>query len=164
MAQTQLDPAEGFTTQPARVLPPVRRFSLADFSTHPWIRDRVVQFFPHLTPFQVDGFLRSQLYSPEFLFLFMPHAVGYAQCRNDVLFEPTPVIVERFVICQDPQNAEHMEEAASFYDEMAMWAKSKSSLLLQVGEHTDVPLEMIAKRFKRKMDEVPMHFVRLGRR
>src|SRR5262249_43717104 len=128
--------------------PTVRRFELADFNRHPWVSERVSQFFKHLAPWQVDSFLRSQLYSSEFLFLFMPHAVGLAQIVRSQTFEPQSMVVERFIVCEDRTNQEHLEQAADFYDEMSRWAKSHGALRMIVLQHSDVPRALLKKRFK----------------
>jgi len=154
VAQTKLAPSEGFNAAPKVERPLVRRFELADFNRHLWLRDRIVKICPHMTAYAVDSFLRNQLYSPEFLFLFMPHAVGLAQVIRTTMFEPTPVIMERFVFAENPNNEEHIAEAADFYGEMVRWAGNQGATKIIVLQHSDVPMETVDKIFGKRVMEV----------
>lgn len=154
MAQTRLAPAEGFNAAPKVERPLVRRFELADFNRHMWLRDRVHKICPHMQPHVVESFLRSQLYSPEFLFMFMPHAVGLAQVIRTTVFEPTPIIMERFVFAENPANEEHVLEAVDFYAEMTRWAHNQGATKMIVLQHSDVPMEMADKIFGKRVLEV----------
>ncbi len=161
MAQTALEPAEGVAPEPAP-RPTSRRFELPDFTTHSWIFERIAQFCPHMHPLQIRTYLISQLYGPEFYFLYMPNAVGLAQVIRSTVFEPTPVIMERFILCQDPANEDHQLQAADFYDDLTRWARNQGATKLFVMQHSDVPLALVEKKFKRRMYEMQQMVADIG--
>jgi hypothetical protein len=124
----------------AKPVPPARRFEIPDLDRHAvWFLPRFMKAYPHLDQRQAVGFLRGVLYSNEFLFLYQDHAVGLAQSVSEHTLQAQPVIWERFVFCENPDNAEHVAQAATFYEEIARWAKRKNVSSLVVKQVSDVP-------------------------
>ena len=130
---------------PERDVPLTRRFELPDLTRHSWILPRLLKAWPHLQERQVAGFLTGIIYSPDYLFLYQEHGVALATLINSNLRSPVPVVHEIFVLAEDE---EHAPDAASFYDEFARWAKSQGAKVVVVEELTDVPHDLIAKKFK----------------
>lgn len=136
--------------QPKRDILPLRRFELADLSRHGgWLMTRLLAAYPHLTPRELQGWLRGLIYSPEYLFLYQDNSVGLAQVIRNFTLTPKPVIQERFVFVEDKDNAEHVAQAAEFYAEFERWAKNQSVDTIMVEELTDVPHEAIREKLGR---------------
>jgi len=147
-----LNAVEPFMNKP---VPPVfgadtRRFELPDLDRHAtWFMPRFIAAFPHLNERQAIGFLRSVLYSSEYLFLFQEKGIALAQTLGAHALEAQTVIWERFVWVEDPQNEKQVEAASYFYERFADWAKRKTVSNIVVEQNTDVPLELIRARLKR---------------
>jgi hypothetical protein len=144
------------------VPPPIRRFELPDLSRHgAWIMARVLKQFPHLNERTVIGWLKGMLYSPETLFLYQDHSVAMAQVVKLHSLDAAPVVHERFVWCETPDNPEHQQEALLFYRDFARWAKHQGCTAMIVEEASDVPHEMIGKLLEKRMFQRQQTFVRL---
>lgn len=132
------------------VPPPFRRFERPDIERHgQWLLPRVSEAFPHLDQRQAASFLINQLYANEFMFLYNDHAVGLAEVIPENIWQPLPVVWERFVFLQDKEDARHIEEGAAFYTEFARWAVMKRAATIVVEQQTDVPHEVIKTRLGR---------------
>jgi len=143
MAQPALKILE--TTPPA-----IRRFSSADLNTHGgWIMKRLMTKYTTRDERFMANFLNGLLYSNECMFLYQDHAVAMAQVVNTYSLELKPVVQERFVWCEDPNNALHVIDAAYFYDNIAQWARSMQIEKIVVQESSDVPHEKIKERLGR---------------
>lgn len=137
----------------------IRRFEIPDLDRHGrWIMRRLLKTYTHLNEQQMQGWLRGLIYSPEYLFLYQPHAVAMAQLLRPNPLDPKSVVWERFVFAEEG----HVEEAASFYSEFQRWAKSQNPTVevIIVNEMTDVPQEMIKDRIGRLFSR-QQWFVRL---
>lgn len=127
-----------------------RRFDLPDINRHgPWLIPRFEREFPHFNHIQVLSFLRSVLYSNEFMFLFQPHGAALAQVMNEQTLQPEPVVWERFVFLEDAKDPYHIAEGVEFYKEFARWTRQKQSASLVVDQHSDVPRDEIRKKLGR---------------
>jgi len=140
-----------------REIATMRRFEIADLSSHgPWVLKRLLTAFPTMTEQSAGGFLRSLIYSNEYLFLFQEHAVGLAQQVSGYDMRPHPIIQERFVFVENKSDPDQVEAAADFYTEFYRWALLKGVEEIIVDENTDVPRALIedrtrARLFKREM-------------
>lgn len=124
----------------------IRRFELADLSQHGgWIMERLLKVYPHQTERSLAGWLRGILSLNTVLFLYLPHAVAFAEVVRASTLSAEQLVVERFVFCQKG----HEAEAAEFYREIARWAKSMDVKTLLVEELSDVPHELVTERLGR---------------
>ena len=136
-------PVEG---NPVAGLPAVRRFEMADLSRHGgWIIKRMQQARPTLSDAQVMTWLKSLIYSSEYLFLYQDHGCACAQTVREETLGGAPVVRERFVFAEEGFQA----EAASFYTEFQQWARNQGVTTIIVEEMTDVPHDMIKDRLGR---------------
>lgn len=139
----------------------IRRFSEADLSEHGgWIMARLIERYPHHNERAIANFLRGLLASNEHLFLYQEHAVALAQVVRTFTLDALPIVQERFVWAQDPNNALHVNAAAAFYDRFVDWAKSMEIDKIVVEEMTDVPHEKIKEKLGR-LYSAPLTFARL---
>ena len=130
--------------------PVIRRFDTADLSRHAmWIMPRVMKAFPHLSERAVAGFLQTINYNNEYLLLYAEHGVALAQVMSAHSLDATPVVYERFVWVENPEDKEQVKAAAEFYTEFSRWAKSQSASVIIVEENTDVPHELIKEKLGR---------------
>lgn len=130
--------------------PPFRRFERPDIERHgQWLLPRVVETFRHLDERRAASFLINQLYANEFMFLYNDHAVGLAEIVPENIWQPQPVVWERFVFLQDKEDTRHIEEGADFYTEFARWAQMKRATTIVVEQATDVPREDIKRKLGR---------------
>lgn len=144
------------------VIPETRRFQRPDLDRHgPWLMERLVKAFPHLSPNQVAGWLASMVYNNDFMFLFQPNAVGLAQMERGQSLAPTPLVRERFVFAREPK---YVEEASWFYVEWERWAKAQGAEVMLVNEgYSDVSAEQIRARFdNRRIFTRQQTFLRVG--
>ena len=126
--------------------PAVRRFEMADLSKHGgWIIRRMQQARPSLSDAQVMMWLKSLIYSSEYLFLYQDHGCACAQTVREETLGGAPVVRERFVFAEEGFQA----EAASFYTEFQQWARNQGVTTIIVEEMTDVPHDMIKDRLGR---------------
>jgi|ERR1700681_2630375 len=127
-------------------LVPIRRFEVADLSKHGgWIMRRLQKAYPHQNDRSMAGWLREIIGSNEFLFLYQEHAVALAQTLRTSTLDAKPIIMERFVFAEEG----HVDAAAEFYGEFALWAKRQEVTTIVVEEMSDVPHEMIRERLGR---------------
>lgn len=130
-------------------VPDIRRFDLADLSRHgKWLVPRLVQALG-LPEQRLAGWLRGLIDSREFLFLTNAHSCALAEVQLVNGLADKPVVRERFVFVEDPENKDYIEEAADFYDEFHRWAKSLGAEIMLVEELTIVPHEMIKQKLGR---------------
>lgn len=126
------------------IAPLVRRFEIPDLDRHgKWILPRLLAAFPHLNERSAAGFLTSLVYSNEHLFLYLPHAVGLAQVVSSHTLSPKPVVWERFVWVENPEDKEQLASAAALYERFMTWGKQMGVETMIVEEMTDVPHEQI---------------------
>ena len=124
--------------------PTFRRFSPSDLSDKAaWILSRLTGLYPNKSEVMLANWLRMASNRNDCLFIRTEHAVAFAEVVVLNLMDDHPVIYERFVWCEDKQNINHIEEAASLYEEMKRWAKSMSVPKIIVNQSSDVPKERI---------------------
>ena len=105
-------------------LPAIRRFDLADLpQAGPWLMPRLVTAL-ELPEQRVAGWLRSMIDTNEHLFLWQPHSVALAELQRANGLADKPIVRERFVLAENPDDITHVKEAAAFYDEFKRWAKN----------------------------------------
>lgn len=127
-----------------------RRFQVPDLDTHGmWMLPRLSDLSPSMTQRMAANFLRGIIYANDYLFLFLPDAVGLVQVVRNLSFDPTPAVIERFVWCRDKKNIPQQDAALAMYDEFAKWAKAQRIEVLYVNESSDVPQEKIRERLGR---------------
>lgn len=130
-------------------LPAIRRFDLADLSSHgPWLMERLVTAL-ELPEQRVGGWLRGMIDSSEFLFLYQSHSVALAEMQRANGLADKPIVRERFVLAENPDDITHVKEAAGFYDEFKRWAKGLGAEIIIVEEFSNVSHEMIKEKLGR---------------
>lgn len=130
--------------------PVIRRFDTADLSKHgAWIMPRMLKAFPHLNERGVATFLQNIIYNNEYLLLYHDNGVALAQVMSAHSLDAKPIVHERFVWVQDPEDKEQVKNATGFYHEFLKWAKSQSAEVIIVENNTDVPHEMIKEKLGR---------------
>lgn len=128
----------------------IRRFDTADLSKHgAWILPRMMKTYSHLGERAVAGFLQTINYSSEYCLLYADHGVALAQVMSAHSLDATPVVYERFVWVENPEDKDQVKAAAEFYVEFARWAKSLGASVIIVEENTDVPHDMIKEKLGR---------------
>lgn len=128
----------------------LRRFQIPDLDRHgKWILPRLLAAYPHLTERTAAGFLAGIVYQNDSLFLYQSHSVALAQMVGSHTLAPKPIVWERFVWVEDPNDKQQVEDAAVFYDEFARWAKAQGCETIVVEEMTDVPHEIIKQKLGR---------------
>jgi hypothetical protein len=103
------------------------------------------------------SFLKGIIYSNEFLFLSQEHSAALAQLVRPYGLEPRKIVKEQFVFAQSEAYA---AEAAEFYSEFLRWAKNQGADVIIVDEKSDVPQDLIRKKFDR-LSERKEIFVKL---
>ena len=137
---------------------PIRRFQLADLNQHGgWIIARLKKVYPHLVDSIIYGWLRSLIYSNEFLFLESDHGIALFQLDKANTLSPKPVVREQFVLAQEG----YAEEAGIFYEEVERWALSLGADTIIVEVVTDVPPTEVRKRLK-KVFERQQKYAKIG--
>ena len=130
-------------------LPAIRRFDLGDLSRHgPWLVPRLTAAL-ELPEQRLAGWLSSMIDTNEHLFLQQDHSVALAEVQRANGLADKPIVRERFVLCEDIDNAEHVKEAAAFYTEFQRWAKTLGAEIILVEELSNVPHEMIKEKLGR---------------
>lgn len=138
-----------------------RRFELPDIDRHgSWFLPRFLKEFPHLNERAAIGFVKSILYSNEFLFLFQEKAVGLFQAVGSGGLEPQEILWERFVWLQNPTDVEQQKAAATFYVRALKWAATKGCDVVHVECSSDVPRETI-KNAAGRVFETQQFFLRV---
>jgi hypothetical protein len=141
--------------------PIIRRFEIPDLARHgKWIMPRLMLAFPHLGERAAAGFLNSIVYNNEHLFLYQPHAVALAQVISSHSLTAKPIIFERFVWVENPDDKEQVAAAADFYDHFVKWGKQMSVEVMIVEEMSDVPHDLIKQHAGRIFNR-QQQFVRL---
>lgn len=130
-------------------LPAIRRFDLADLpQAGPWLMPRLVTAL-ELPEQRVAGWLRSMIDTNEHLFLWQPHSVALAELQRANGLADKPIVRERFVLAENPDDIMHVKEAAAFYDEFKRWAKNIGAEILIVEEFSNVPHDLIKEKLGR---------------
>ena len=127
----------------------VRRFETPDLSRHgKWILPRLMKLF-NLTERAAAGFIGGLSYNNEYMFLYQPHGAALAQVVRMHTLQPKPIVIERFVWVENPDDKNQVQAAAAFYDEFHRWAKTMDADTIIVEEMTDVPHDLIKQKLGR---------------
>lgn len=130
--------------------PAIRRFYTADLTEQgSWILARLLKAYPNQNQRSVVGWLNGVIDQNEFLCLYMPHAVCFAERISTDRLSSKMVVREIFVWCENPENALHVRNAAEFYPFMARWAKEQGIDKVIVCEKSDVPIDKVREKFTR---------------
>lgn len=130
--------------------PLIRKFDTADFSRHgTWILPRMMKAYPHLNDRAVATFLQNILWNNEYLCLYQDDSVALAQVMSAHSLVAHPIVWERFVWCENPEDKDQLKRAADFYTHFHRWAKSMSCEAIIVEENSDVPHDMIKDKLGR---------------
>ena len=131
----------------------LRRFQVPDLDRHrAWMIARLKTTYPHLNDANLVGWIRNVIYSPEYLFLYQDNSAALFQVLSSHTLRPDPLVQESFVFCEDKENPEHVEQAASFYTEVLKWAKHQGAKTIIVEELSDVPHDMIKEKLVRLLN------------
>ena len=131
-------------------LPAIRRFDTADLTTHAaWVIPRMMKAFPHLSERSVAGFLQQINYNNEYRMMYADHGIALAQVMSAHSLDASPIVYERFVWVENPEDKDQVKAAAEFYVEFARWAKHLGALVLIVEENTDVSHDLIKEKLGR---------------
>lgn len=133
------------------VLPDIqtRRFEVPDIDRHgAWLTVRILRAFKHLDQRSIRGFLQGMVYNNECCFLYQDNAVGLAQADRAWSLNPKTIVRERFVFCRDPDNQQHILEAAALYKDFSRWAIHIGADTMVVGERSDVPDSLMREALK----------------
>lgn len=148
------------------VLPDIqtRRFEVPDIDRHgAWLTVRILRAFKHLDQRSIRGFLNGLVYNNECCFLYQDNAAGLAQADRAWSLNPKTVVRERFVFCRDPDNQQHIMEAAALYTEFARWGRHIGAETMIVEELSDVPDSLVRRAIKGRFGTRNETFVRLDR-
>ena len=127
----------------------IRRFQEPDLCKHTWIMKRLTERFPHHNERSLATFLRGLFASNEYLFLYSDTGCALAQVISTFTLEAEPIVQERFVWCEDPNNALQVAAAAEFYSTIEHWAKGMGVSKMIVEDWSDVPHEKIREKLGR---------------
>jgi len=134
--------------------PTIRRFSSADLTTNAgWIMQKLRARYPSKSEVTLANWLRMAANRNDILFIRTDWAIALAEVVVLDLMDEHPVVYERFVWCRDRTNINHVEQAASLYEEIKRWAKSMSVEKVVVGVSTDVPTQHIKECFRKLFTE-----------
>ena len=98
---------------------------------------------------RVGAWLRSMIDSNEHLFQWQPHSVALAEVQRVNGLADKPIVRERFVFAENPDDLTHVKEAAGFYDEFRRWAKSLGAEIILVEELSNIPHDLIKEKLGR---------------
>ena len=130
-------------------LPAIRRFDLADLPRHgAWLVPRLVAAL-ELPEQRLGGWLRSMIDTSDHLFLVQDHSVALAAIQNANGLADKPIVRERFVLAENPDDITHVREAAEFYTEFRRWAKNIGADIILIEELSNVPNELIKEKLGR---------------
>lgn len=104
---------------------------------------RLKTTYSHLNDANLVGWIRNVIFSPEYKFMYQDNSAALFQVISSHTLQPDPIVEERFVFCENKDDAGHIEQATAFYTEAAKWAKHQGARTVIVGECTDVPEEQI---------------------
>ena len=160
MAQVAEKQAEPFALPDIQT----RRFEVPDIDRHgAWLSVRILRAYKNLDQRNIRGFLNGLVYNNEVCFLYQDNAVGLAQADRAWSLNPRTVVRERFVFCRDPENQQHIMEAASIYSQFARWARNIGAETLVVEELSDVPDSIVRQAIKGRFGTRSETFVRLDK-
>lgn len=121
-----------------------RRFQLPDLDKHrEWFVPRLKKLYPHLTDAALVSWLRSVIYSPEYLFLYQDGSVALFQVQSGHTLSPQPAIEEHFVFCAQNDNPDLQKQAAQFYVDARVWGSHHSASVMTVEKNSDVPHDLV---------------------
>lgn len=147
-----------FKVEEQRELAFIRRFEIADLTTHgPWLLNRFAQRLPGIPEQHIAGYLRGLVGNNEHLFLFQDDGVALAQLVHSPGIKTAKVVQERFVWVRTKEDKDQLEAAADFYDHIKAWAKRIGAERILVCEDTDVPKALIETRLGRLFDSKITH-------
>lgn len=139
----------------------LRKFDTADLSVHgKWVMPRMLKAFPHMNERSIASFLQSILWHNEYRVLFQDDSMAMFQVMPSYGLDPRPIVWERFVWCENPEDKEQQKHAAEFYVEIHRWAKTLGVDTVVVAENSDVPHEQIKEKLGR-IYERQQRFARL---
>ncbi len=142
--------------------PEIRRFYLADLTEQgSWILERLLKIYPNQNQRSIIGWLNGVIDNNEFLCLYMPHAVCFAERASIDRLSGKQIIREIFVWCEDPDNALQQRNAAEFYAHMVDWAKHQGIDKIIVCERSDVPIATVREKFGGRLHEIKTVFARV---
>lgn len=143
-------------------VPQIRRFYTADLTEQgSWIMARLLKLFPNQNERSIIGWLNSVLDNNEFLCLYQPGCVCFAERMAPDRLSAKFVVREIFVWCEDPQDAQQQQNAAEFYPRMAEWAKFQNIEKMIICERSDVPVSLIRDKFENRLHDFKTYFVRV---
>lgn len=141
-----------------------RRFEVPDVDRHgAWLTVRILRAFKHLDQRSIRGFLNGLVYNNECCFLYQDNAVGLAMADRAWSLNPKTLVRERFVFCRDPDDKQHILEAASLYTSFARWGVHIGAETMIVGELSDVPDSLVRQAIKGRFGMRNETFVRLDK-
>lgn len=129
--------------------PAVDRFDFADLARHgKWLIPRLVQALD-LPEQRLGGWIRSLIDNREFLFLSQEHSCALAELQLVNGLADRPVVRGRFVLAENIDVPEYVQEAAAFYDKIHRWAKDVGADTVLLPDLNDVPEDTIRDKFGR---------------
>ena len=132
----------------------IHRFLSSDLTTHSsWMLKRLVNTFPQKNEWGWANYLRGLCDRNDCLFLAQAHSVALAEIVQTDNWYGQRSVWERFVLCENPQDPRHIEEALFFYARFQNWAQAMGIDRVVVCRLSDVPTEMIKKNIGRIWNE-----------
>lgn len=142
---------------------PVRRFGRADIQTKgTWLIERLRLRYPGLHDIKLMGWIQGILDSNECLAIQNDHAVALAQISHEDLSVKISV-KERFVLCQNPDDPKHVDEAGVLYLSMMKWAEDVGATDVLVGVFSDVSRDKIKEITGRRIFMLEQWFAKVGK-
>lgn len=143
-------------------LPAIRRFYVADLTeSGPWIMDRLLKAYPNQNQRSIIGWLNGVIDNNEFLCLYLPHCVCFAERYCPDMLTGKMWVREKFIWVEDPSDADQITSAVEFYPFMMDWARHQSIDRVVVHERSDVPIERVRERLGGKLHEYKTMFARV---
>lgn len=143
-------------------LPSIRRFNIAELSEQiNWILERLLKAYPNQNQRSIIGWLNGVIDNNEFLCLYMPNAVCFAERTTMDRLSGKMIVREIFVWCENPENALQQRNAAEFYPYIVDWAKHQGIDKIIVCERSDVPIAAIRDKFGGRLHEIKTMFARV---
>ena len=140
----------------------ITRFSLANLTdAGPWILERLLKAYPNQNDRSIIGWLNGVIYNNEFLCLYQPQTVCFAERTPRDRLGGKMVVRELFVWCEDAKDPAQMAAALEFYPHMVDWARSQGIDRVIVCERSDVPLEDVREKLGGKLHELKTLFARV---
>lgn len=151
------EPRQELKMPPPTPLPPARpadetvpafgtvsRFKEGDLVELTWLRDRLGQHFPNVSPNQWPARLRMLAHENTYLFVRNARAVALARVQRDE-FSDKPYVVPVFVVHADRDKLQADDQggasdAAALVREIVRWAKTMgASEVRHLSDHADIP-------------------------